>query len=143
MATVDGIDSRTEAETLKGFQIYIPRSSFPTPEEDEYYWVDLIGLSVHNREGVLLGTVRELLAAGPQTTLVLSPNSQLAPPSKLEKTNESHIANSAQAKAGKVAKHRTEPKHPDILIPFVSHYIDKVDLQVRTISVDWQADYAL
>ena len=50
----------------------MPRSSFPTPEADEYYWVDLIGLDVHNREGVHLGQVRELLHTGPQTVLVLA-----------------------------------------------------------------------
>jgi 16S rRNA processing protein RimM len=42
------------------------------PGEDEYYWVDLIGLNVVNREGIALGVVRELLATGLQTVLVLS-----------------------------------------------------------------------
>lgn len=50
----------------------VPRSSFPTPETDEYYWVDLIGLNVVNREGVHLGQVRDLLQTGPQTVLVLA-----------------------------------------------------------------------
>jgi len=49
----------------------VPRSVFPKADEDEYYWVDLIGLAVENREGVALGTVRELLTTGPQTVLVL------------------------------------------------------------------------
>jgi 16S rRNA processing protein RimM len=34
--------------------------------------VDLLGLSVVNREGVALGTVKDLLSTGPQTTLVLA-----------------------------------------------------------------------
>ena len=65
------IPDRNAAESLKGARIFVPRSSFPTPEDGEYYWVDLIGLQVVNREGVALGEVRDLLSTGPQTVLVL------------------------------------------------------------------------
>jgi hypothetical protein len=65
------IPDRSAAEALKGARMFVPRSSFPTAGTDEYYWVDLIGLDVVNREGVALGTVSELLATGPQTVLVL------------------------------------------------------------------------
>ena len=65
------IPDRNAAESLKGARIFVPRSSFPTPEDGEYYWVDLIGMQVANREGVALGEVRDLLATGPQTVLVL------------------------------------------------------------------------
>ncbi len=71
VACSDDIADRNAAENLKGARIFVPRSSFPTPEEGEYYWVDLIGMQVVNREGVLLGEVRDLLATGPQTVLVL------------------------------------------------------------------------
>jgi 16S rRNA processing protein RimM len=63
---------RNEAEALRGARIFIARSSFPTAEEDEYYWVDLIGLDVINREGLLLGQVHELISTGPQTVLVIA-----------------------------------------------------------------------
>jgi 16S rRNA processing protein RimM len=65
------IPDRNAAESLKGARIFVPRSSFPTPEDGEFYWVDLIGLQVVNREGVTLGEVRDLLSTGPQTVLVL------------------------------------------------------------------------
>jgi 16S rRNA processing protein RimM len=65
------IPDRNAAESLKGARIFVPRSSFPTPEDGEFYWVDLIGLQVVNREGVVLGEVRDLLSTGPQTVLVL------------------------------------------------------------------------
>jgi len=71
VACSEDIPDRAAAERLKGARIFVPRSSFPTPEEGEYYWVDLIGLHVVNREGVMLGEVRDLLATGPQTVLVL------------------------------------------------------------------------
>lgn len=71
VACSEAIADRNAAESLKGARIFVPRSSFPTPEEGEYYWVDLIGLQVVNREGVVLGEVRDLMATGPQTVLVL------------------------------------------------------------------------
>jgi len=71
VACSEAIADRNAAESLKGARIFVSRSSFPTPEEGEYYWVDLIGLQVVNREGVVLGEVRDLMATGPQTVLVL------------------------------------------------------------------------
>ncbi len=71
VARSDDVPDRTAAEALRGARIFVPRSSFPSTASDEYYWVDLIGLKVINREGLSLGIVRELLPAGPQTTLVL------------------------------------------------------------------------
>jgi 16S rRNA processing protein RimM len=71
VAQVQEVDDRNTAELLRGARIFVPRSSFPTPDADEFYWVDLIGLTVVNREGVELGTVKELLSTGPQTVLVM------------------------------------------------------------------------
>jgi 16S rRNA processing protein RimM len=71
VAQAQDVDDRTAAEALKGARIFVPRSSFPTAATDEFYWVDLIGLSVVNREGVELGRVKELLSTGAQTVLVI------------------------------------------------------------------------
>jgi 16S rRNA processing protein RimM len=71
VANAQEVDDRDAAEALKGARIFVARSSFPSTADDEFYWVDLIGLAVANREGVDLGTVKELLSTGPQTVLVL------------------------------------------------------------------------
>ncbi len=71
VASAHEVPDRDAAEALRGARIFIARSSFPSTAKDEYYWVDLVGLDVVNREGVALGTVRELLSTGPQTVLVL------------------------------------------------------------------------
>jgi 16S rRNA processing protein RimM len=71
VASAHDVDDRSAAEALKGARIFIPRSSFPTAGDDEFYWVDLIGLNVFNREGEALGQVKELLSTGPQTVLVI------------------------------------------------------------------------
>jgi 16S rRNA processing protein RimM len=72
VARTDGIEDRTGAEALKGARVFVGRSSFPTAGDDEYYWVDLMGLAMVNREGVALGEVRDLMSTGPQTVLVLA-----------------------------------------------------------------------
>jgi 16S rRNA processing protein RimM len=66
----DGVDDRNTAELLKSCRIFISRSAFPTAAKDEYYWVDLMGCEVVNREGIVLGTVKDLIATGPQTVVV-------------------------------------------------------------------------
>jgi len=71
VASAEDIPDRNTAERLKGSRIFISRASFPTPSPDEFYWVDLMGLQVINREGVELGTVTDLMATGPNTVLVL------------------------------------------------------------------------
>lgn len=71
VACAHEVEDRTAADALRGARIFIAKSSFPTPQKDEYYWVDLIGLAVVNREGLSLGRVRELLSTGPQTVLVI------------------------------------------------------------------------
>jgi 16S rRNA processing protein RimM len=71
VASAHDVDDRAAAEALKGARIFIPRSSFPTAGDDEFYWVDLIGAQVVNREGEVLGQVKELLSTGPQAVLVI------------------------------------------------------------------------
>ena len=66
-----GVDDRDQAEKLKGARVFISRAEFPKTDDDEYYWVDLMGLTVVNREGLELGTVNDLMATGPQTVLVV------------------------------------------------------------------------
>ena len=69
VATVQELSDRDAAEALKGARIFVPRTSFPTPDEDEFYWVDLIGLEVFNRSGVALGRVLGLIETGPHCVL--------------------------------------------------------------------------
>lgn len=73
VATCQGLDDRDAAEALTGARIFVPRSSFPTPADGEFYWVDLIGLQVSNRAGVDLGTVTNLIETGPHCVLCVQP----------------------------------------------------------------------
>lgn len=71
VASTPSLTDRNAAEALRGARVFISRASFPTAGEGEYYWVDLIGLPVRNREGVALGEVVDLMSTGPQQVLVV------------------------------------------------------------------------
>ena len=114
VATAAEVPDRDAAEQLKGARVLVSRIDFPATNPDEYYWVDLLGLQVVNREGVNLGEVKDLLATGPQTVLVLAYT-----PSDADGPDRSG----------------------ERMIPFVSAYVDRVDLPARRILVDWQPDY--
>jgi 16S rRNA processing protein RimM len=113
VAVAHEMEDRDIAQALKGSRIFIPRSSFPTPELDSYYWVDLMGLNVVNREGIALGVVKDLLSTGPQTVLVIEYLETLEGVEKIQER----------------------------MIPFVSHFVDDVNLAEKRITVDWQPDY--
>lgn len=115
VAQVQGVESRNDAEALRGARLFVGRSSFPTAGEDEFYWVDLIGLTVVNRQGDTLGTVVGLLDTGPHSVLRVAPTGAHAP----------------------VAA----PESEERLIPFVAAYVDDVSLALKRITVDWGLDY--
>jgi 16S rRNA processing protein RimM len=73
VAQVQEVEDRSGAEALRGARIFVGRSSFPTADPDEYYWVDLIGMSVVNREQGALGTVVGLIDTGPHSVLRIQP----------------------------------------------------------------------
>jgi 16S rRNA processing protein RimM len=69
VASVRDITDRDTAQALRGARIFVPRSSFPTAASDEFYWVDLIGLQVVNREAQVLGEVLGLIDNGAHSVL--------------------------------------------------------------------------
>lgn len=71
VAKLEGVDSREAAEAMRGMQIAIPRSEFPDTAEDEYYWSDLIGLDVVDKDGQRFGQVAELMETGANEVLVV------------------------------------------------------------------------
>jgi 16S rRNA processing protein RimM len=49
---------------LSGSELCLKRSQLPVPDEDEYYWCDLIGLTVHTDDGIKLGTIVDIFETG-------------------------------------------------------------------------------
>lgn len=114
VAEVTDLADRDAAQALRGARIYVARSSFPTAGDDEFYWVDLIGSQVANRQAQELGHVVGLIDTGAHAVLRVLP---------------------ADIPAG------VKPESAERLIPFVGAYVDSVDLAGRRIVVDWGLDY--
>lgn len=73
LANADGraIEDRDVAASWIGAEIRVRRADMPPPPEGQVYWVDLIGLQVHNVEGIHLGVVEDVSSNGAQDILVL------------------------------------------------------------------------
>ncbi|UXY17294.1 ribosome maturation factor RimM [Chitiniphilus purpureus] len=70
-AKLEGVDDRDTAFALKGCQVAVPRSAMPAPADDEYYWADLVGMTVANTPGEVLGVVERLFETGANDVLVV------------------------------------------------------------------------
>jgi 16S rRNA processing protein RimM len=62
---------RDMAAELIGSDIAVPREQLPAPDEEEYYWSDLRGLTVITLQGVDLGQVINLMETGANDVLVV------------------------------------------------------------------------
>ena len=57
IASLDGVDDRTAAESLRGQLVEVDRSALPPLEDGEYAHADLVGLDCVDRDGRSVGTV--------------------------------------------------------------------------------------
>ena len=117
VAQLMGVADRNAAEALKGLEVRIARSHFPALSDDEFYWIDLIGLTVENLQGEQLGVVADLMDNGAHPILrVVKPAAESVQDSEASKT-------------------------PETLIPFVDHFVKTVDQTAKKITVDWGQDF--
>lgn len=116
VARIMGIANRDAAEGLKGHIIQIQRSHFPVLSTNEFYWMDLIGLTVENLQGESLGVVADLIDNGAHPILRV-------------------IKSDSDQETQKVGSGR------EYLIPFVEHFVPDVDQKNKKITVDWGLDY--
>ncbi len=80
IAKLTGIDSPEEASLLTGMLIGIKRSDLPELKQGDYYWSDLIGLTVINKDGTILGNVSYLIETGANDVLVVKGTKEHAIP---------------------------------------------------------------
>jgi len=71
VAKLQGTDDRTQAEALIGCQLFIDARQLPGLEAGEYYWSDLIGLSVETLQAEPLGVISAMLETGADDVMVL------------------------------------------------------------------------
>lgn len=118
-----GIDDREAAFACKSKQIAVPRALLPEPDEDEYYWSDLIGVHVKNQQEVDLGIITDVFETGANDVLVVQKTVVPVDASKsaTDKNNKAQIV--------------------ERLIPFINDVVLKVDLATKTMLVDWDEHF--
>lgn len=68
---LSGIDTRTQAETLKRARIWVSTRQLAPLPAGEYYWYQLIGLEVNTVSGQGLGKIERLMETGTHDVLVV------------------------------------------------------------------------
>ncbi|WP_170608460.1 ribosome maturation factor RimM [Ruegeria arenilitoris] len=95
-ARLGGIETKEQADELKGLRLYARRDQLPSLPDDEFYHTDLIGLDVYDTGGTLLGSVKsvqnhgaadllELHGPGLNSTVLLPFTREAVPTVDLEK----------------------------------------------------------
>jgi 16S rRNA processing protein RimM len=57
-AHLSDVATREDAEALKGTRLYAERSALPEPDEEEFYYTDLLGLRIETADGTLIGEIK-------------------------------------------------------------------------------------
>ena len=68
-----GIETKEQADALRGVILHVDRASLPPPDEDEFYLTDLIGLAAIAPDGTALGKVRSVQDFGAGDLLEVEP----------------------------------------------------------------------
>lgn len=125
VAQLAGMTDRDQAEALKGHIVSVPRSLFPAADDDEYYWVDLIGCRLFGEDdqgqAVLIGQVRNVIDNGAHAVLQVSRATQ---------------ADNDELQLIKTDKGR----EVEVLVPFVSAHVHTVDIANKTLHSNWPID---
>jgi 16S rRNA processing protein RimM len=64
VARLKGISTRAAAQALTGLELYVPRAALPPPEDEEFYFADLVGLVAADEAGETIGPVVQVLNYG-------------------------------------------------------------------------------
>lgn len=67
---LDGVTEREQAQALVGCVVAIPRECLLPLRQGEYYWADLIGMTVETTSGIPFGKVDSLFETGANDVLV-------------------------------------------------------------------------
>lgn len=71
LLALKGYADINRVEHLVGCELYVGRDQLPLPEEDEYYWHDLLGLTVITSSGEQLGSLESIIETGSNDVYVV------------------------------------------------------------------------
>ncbi len=111
VARLAGVEDRDDAELLIGFDVWVDYDALPALEDGEYYWHQLQGLTVKTTDNQVLGQIDHMLETGANDVMVVKPTA-------------SSVDDQTR------------------LVPYVENrVVQLVDLESRTVQVDWSVDY--
>lgn len=125
VGSLKGITDRNDAEALRGCTVWVSRAKFPPVEEDEYYWVDLIGCLIYTEQdgsSILLGIVDDVTDNGIHAVLRVK---------RLVENEQGETEPLLDAKG----------RQEETLVPFVAAHVHKVDLANRRLDSNWPVDF--
>ena len=73
LVRIEGVNDRTAAEKWRGASLYLDRNLLPEPDDDEYYYEDLKGLTVLSTDGTQIGSVVDVENFGASDLLNIKP----------------------------------------------------------------------
>ena len=76
VAQINGCENRDLAERYRGAELAVERLDLPELEAGEYYWVDVIGIRVENKDGDVLGTVSDIVENNASAVMHIEGNSK-------------------------------------------------------------------
>ena len=76
MLKLEGINSRSEAESLRDSFLMVPEDMVPPLPEGEYYHFQIIDMQVYTQEREYLGQITQILSTGSNDVYVVSHDGQ-------------------------------------------------------------------
>lgn len=92
VAKIAGCEDRDAAAAYRGMSIAVPREALPDAGANEYYWADLIGLSVVNAADENFGTVSRVFETGANDVLVVEGDRERLIPFTAEAVRQVDVA---------------------------------------------------
>ncbi len=68
---LEGVTTVEKAQPLIGKEIFVDRDALPPLEEGEYYWFEVLGMSVETKEGKRIGEVKKIFPTGANDVYVV------------------------------------------------------------------------
>ena len=71
LVSLKEVRRRETADMLIGSQLLIPKDDLPDLDDSEFYWYELLGLSVYDEERGYLGTISSIIQTGSNDVYVV------------------------------------------------------------------------
>lgn len=125
VAELDIVADRDQAEAMKGHTVWVPRSDFPSADDDEYYWVDLIGCQLFGEldgQPALIGKIIDVVDNGAHALL--------------------RVARATSDANGQLVLMENEKGRAiEVLVPFVSAHVHTVDIANKRLDSNWPVEF--